>query len=339
MDIIIQGTKLDYTLENENNVLDVVQSIEQWLGENQQIISELKVDGELIHSTEKDILKNHLIENTKLVEIESHFTEEYAISSLLELEKYIKRFVTQLEENKSNDKLPENKEELYEGLKWINDILVNVCRILRVDMNTVYVNTNPLFDCFGQNAIIMNDLEVYKHDPNVYKDLLFNKLIPNLDNLGVYIPKILQTGLFNLSTPDDFDQENVIANINSQIETIDVFLPLIPEIGTNLQSGKELEAFNGMKNVIGMMENIVYYLSKLEGLYKLDYSAIEIDGQKVEKINEDFFNLLKEVSQAFTQNDIVLLGDLLEYELIGKLEIYHRIFKDLIVIIEKKSYN
>ncbi|HEO66394.1 MAG TPA: hypothetical protein ENI73_11080, partial [Spirochaetes bacterium] len=99
MDIVIEGNKLDFELEKENNVLEVVESIEGWLSQKYEVIDELTIDGNSVLPSEKDKLEGTLVSETDVVEIKTLNHLEYAIHSLLELQDYLNRFVDRLNED------------------------------------------------------------------------------------------------------------------------------------------------------------------------------------------------------------------------------------------------
>jgi len=339
MDILIQGSKLEFTLEKENNILEVLESLEDWLVENYKVIEEIKIDGSPVLPTEKKILEDTLISNTKLLEIKTNDHEEHAIKSLIEIKNYLLRLLNELNKDENSFLNNEKKDELIEGLKWIKEALINVCRILNVNANLLFHLDSPLSDTLSKTNVVIVELETYKFNPEVFKEIIKNKLKNNLDKLIEYFPKILSKSFFHFSNSSEFEIKNINENLVDVISTIDAFKPIIPSIGTNLQTGKEFDAYISIKNVISMMENLVYHLQKTESLLQMKYSQLIIDGRCVDDVNKDFNKILMQLSEAFAHNDIVLLSDLLEYELLGNLEIYRRIFEELIVITKKKSYN
>ncbi len=339
MEILIEGSKLDFTLEKENNVQDVIDSVEKWLVENQKIMGDIKVDGQLIEAANKESLAVKQVSKTKVLEIEAINNEEYAINSLIELKDYISRSIQQLEEIAAADFNNDKKNDVFEGIKWVNDMLFNVCRVLGVDMNTVFSKGLPLTDIISRNVVVLTELETYRHDQKIFKEVAGDKLKKNLLELLDYFPKILSKAVLSLSKPGEFNVDNLLENLNDVIINIKDFQPIIPNIGTNLQTGREIEAFTEMKNLLSMMESLIYHLRKIEELLQLNYSEIEVDGKSVKEVSEQFHELLIQLSGAMQNNDIVLLGDLLEYEVLDRLEIYQRIFAEIIVLIQKKNYN
>lgn len=339
MEILIQGNKLDVTLETEKNILQVIESLEEWFSNDHKIIDQIKVDDCIIEPSERKELEKRLISETNLVEISTNDKEEYAINSLGELNDYIDRFLYQLEKNQNDFFDNEKKEKIIEGLKWINEILFSICKILSVDINTIFNNEIPISDIISQNNIALVELETHKYNPTIFKEIICGKLLSNLECLKEYFPKILSKSLFHFSNSKKLEINNVNENLKGIISTIKAFIPIIPKIGTNLQTGKEREAFFEIKNVLSMMDNLVYHLRKVEELLQIKYSVLKVGENCVDDINKEFNHLLNQLSEALLRNDIVLLSDLLEYEIIDKLQIYCSIFEELIVITKKKSYN
>jgi hypothetical protein len=339
MEILIHGDKLDFILEKERNILEILDSIERWLGENNKVIDELKIDGKLIHSTERKELEGHLISDTEKLEITTSNNEEYVINILMDTKGYIDRLLSKLSKGNGVRYDSKQKDDIFEGLAWLKDIFVNSCRVIGIDTNTIFYKALPLADIITSNSIILNDLEVHKHDLKVFSEIINSKLIPNIKKLDKFIPKVLQRGLLHLSKDDNFDIVNIDNCLEDVGDTIDEFTPIIKNIGTNLQADREVEAYIEIKNVLGLMDSINYHLRKLKELFNVKYDNVKVDDKTVDQISEEFYSLLNELSDALKSGDIVLIGDLFEYELIDKLEIYKRIFKELFAVIKKKSYN
>ncbi|MDH5680507.1 MAG: hypothetical protein OEZ36_02900 [Spirochaetota bacterium] len=338
MNILVKGNPLDFELESEENVLEVVETLEKWFLENNEVIEEIKIDGDPILPTQKNALESRLIQNTKQLEINTNSNIQYAVDSIFEVQDYIDKFISQLDNNIDllvNDR----QEDLLEGLKWINEVLLNICRILAIDINTVFYRETPLADIVTQQKAIYLELETYKYNPSVFKEILGGKLRLNLESFDIYLKTLYNTCVFQFTRPDEMDMSYVRESLNNIIETINSFIPKVPHIGTNLQAGKEIEAYLDIKNVLGMMESLVRHLQRVEEIYQLKYADLVIAEKNVDETNKEFNELLKDLSDAFTKSDIVLLGDLLEYELIPGLEVYKRIFQELIVLSEKKNYN
>ncbi len=339
MDIVIEGAKLDFQLEKENNVLEVVESIEGWLSEKYEVIEELNIDGDSVLPSEKEKLEGKLVSETDVVEIKTLNHLEYAIHSLLELQDYLVRFINRLNDDNKTEMDNDKKDEILDGLKWIHGILLNISRILHLDMNTVFVHDKPLSDIVTQNNVILVELDTYKYNLSVFEEIMDTRLKDNLIAIKEYVPKIMNNIVFRYSNPNDLTVEHICGNLEDVMATIRAFIPKIPGIGTNLQAGKQLEAYMDIKNVLAMMEILVGHLQKLEELLKIQYNELVVDKVNVDELNKEFNGLLQQLSVAFSNNDIVLLGDLLEYELIDKLEIYLGIFQELIVLSKKKNYN
>lgn len=339
MDILIQGNKLDFQLESEDNVLEVVESIEGWLNQNSEIIEEISIDGDIILPSQKEELANRPIADTKQIEITTSSQAEFALNSIYELDEYLERFIYQINHNLKEITSTDKKSELSDGAKWANEVVLHACRALSIDANMIFINELPLSDVISRHNIIIVELENHKYNPDVFNDLVSNKLKESLESIKSYLPKILSKAVFQYSSQSDLESENLRDMMTDLLVTISSFMPIIPEIGAKLQAGKEIEAYLEIKNVLGMMQNLVFYLRKLEDILDLKYASLEIDGINVDNLNKEFNELLNELSDAFSKKDIVLLGDLLEYESTEKLEKYRRIFEELIVIAEKKSYN
>ena len=51
-----------------------------------------------------------------------------------------------------------------------------------------------------------------------------------------------------------------------------------------------------------------------------DSDEIQIEGRSLKELNDELFSTLQETKQAMEQGDLVSLSDLLEYELVTKIQ-------------------
>ena len=86
-----------------------------------------------------------------------------------------------------------------------------------------------------------------------------------------------------------------------------------------LQSGKNKEVSNSIKNVADSIDNFCH-IATLASLFPQDFGTATIDGKQFSDFFKDFSPILADFEQALTNNDTVLIGDLSEYEICPRLK-------------------
>ena len=102
-------------------------------------------------------------------------------------------------------------------------------------------------------------------------------------------------------------------------DAISSTVELLPEISESFQTGKDREALEKINRIVSVLELCCIYIKKNFASFS-ESQRDEIDG-----LYEEINSLLTQIVSAFENGDVVLLGDLLEYELPGKFEIYKNI--------------
>jgi len=89
----------------------------------------------------------------------------------------------------------------------------------------------------------------------------------------------------------------------------------LEDISIRMQTGNEYEAMESLQECTRTLENIFGMLKKAQNFFNLNYSRIKVEKEDVAGKIEEIKDILSEVVTAFENNDLVLLADLLEYEL------------------------
>ena len=94
----------------------------------------------------------------------------------------------------------------------------------------------------------------------------------------------------------------------------------INDISVMLQTGKDREALNSIIKFSELSQKTVRLYPLLKNAEIFDFEEILINDIKLSEYYNDLNEILSELIEAFTANDSVLIGDLLEYEVAPRLE-------------------
>ncbi len=103
------------------------------------------------------------------------------------------------------------------------------------------------------------------------------------------------------------------------------FLPELPQVCSNLaevfQGEKPDEGFEPFGELAEIWGHIKTREALVANALELDLGDLEVDGNTVQSVHAELNQFLQEAEQALKDGDIILLADLLEYELAPRAEL------------------
>ena len=109
------------------------------------------------------------------------------------------------------------------------------------------------------------------------------------------------------------------------------------DVSNTLIAGQKHKALTLFSEALDNWRKIIDFLRVIETSYKLTFSEIEVNGKKVEEANTELFKVLTEIKKAIENEDLVTIGDLVEYELKDKIKEQRNIVITLQDIIQKEA--
>ena len=335
MEIFYFNDKIDFTLENEKTLFDIYNSISKWLSENDQMISKILVNENDYDIKNLELMQRMSIANIEKIQIETKTNIDYITEILNEIRIYISKFTGIIESN--IEYLLNNYNEFIDGIKWIIEAYGAVCKSGNVEFHSIFFEDKTLEEALNFLSISITELNKHKHDDKFIKEMLEtgikDKLIL-LQNLNSQILKQVSLKHAIKYKIKDIGLLNTI--IDDHIKDLEIFIPKLSEIGIMVQTKKDLEAFSNIKKIINITENLVLLLTSCEIFLDLNFKEISINNEdNLESINKYFLEQLEEWHTAFKNNDLVLLADVLEYEIAD----YYSKYIEFLKLIKNKYIN
>jgi hypothetical protein len=123
----------------------------------------------------------------------------------------------------------------------------------------------------------------------------------------------------------EIGSESTLALVEDSLQGLLEFLPELPHICRNLaevfQSEKPEEGFDPFVELAEIWGQVKSRQAMVANALELDAGALEVDGKSVHAIHDELNQFLQEAEQALKDGDIILLADLLEYELAPRAEV------------------
>lgn len=336
MKININEETLNFTLENEKNLLQIIDTIEEWLMQKQIVINTLNVDGKEVDVTNRQKLETLELKEISIVNIETLSKVEMALSSITDASSYIDRFLKEMDKEK--EEFLNNKDEKIEGLRWLSDLLFSASVALNVNCASLFVDENSLEEVIAFLSLSANELETKKHDNIFFYDYFMVGVKEKLKVLKSFVPIIISHSFFHSENEkSQLRDDNIRKVLTGLKNNLYHMSPTLTKISENLQSGNDVEALIGIKKIAGVLENLVSSIKRIEDLLGLNFEELKVNGKEIENINKNLLTLLNELFDAFQKQDTVLLADLIEYELIEYFESYKDVIETLIIITNQKK--
>lgn len=290
MDIYIMGNKVDYTIEDEKTVKDIIDSITEIVNSYGQSITEIRIDGKQFLADDPK-LSEIKIENVNNLEVETASFFEISSSLLVSLIP----FTETLKEHIIRNKLSYN--EFDQAKSWISDVLIT--------------SINVLFAFARKSDIIHRRNEIVKYIldfqyNNFLDDSKKEEFLRKLDEILLLLKEI-NSILNKISDEGGLFFDTTIDNDLSEL------LRLIDDIPTKLQLGKDKEAMEEIYEFSEIFISLIEFIEQLISSSSiLPKKIIEtFDLSKFKEVNY----IIESLVENITSKDFVSASDTILYEL------------------------
>ncbi|MBU0599650.1 hypothetical protein KKD87_00790 [bacterium] len=114
--------------------------------------------------------------------------------------------------------------------------------------------------------------------------------------------------------------KDLLAELASFKDKLNLLTKDLIDVAVKLQTGNDLKAMEAFQDDITILEDLITLTHNSGRCFNLNYSQIKVNEKTVEEEILALKDLLKEVIMAFENKDMVMLCDLLEYELSPLME-------------------
>ena len=316
MEIFVNEQELDAELGGEKNLAEIYEAINSWTQEHRKYILNMKVDDEEVAVTRLEEIPS---EGVRRVDFYIGDETDMMLATIEELDRYVDQVGSTLfsRQTLSEEDVP----NLREGMEYIRQIIVSVSSLLHINLAERPAAVTALDDVQEEplERILQRmddrvagfkagsgraEIEAFLADLRDFK-LFLMQLMLKTRTLGAGLEELLET-------VEDFERD------------LPQLLEEIVSINEQFNSGKDAGALETLDRITGRLHDSISALFALD--YKLrargaeTIAELEIGGVSFRTRADTLTGLLRDLSSAFEENDIVAVGDILEYELTGGLE-------------------
>jgi hypothetical protein len=268
--ITLDGQPLDFTLEGEQNLYQVLTSIAQWLSPQKAEITHLSLNGKPIKHWDRKTFEETPIGAIDQLDITTTTESEQEFNELEILLQYFYLLEKALERRKT-------------------DSLMEILREYPHVQPTLEQYLRSVFLTEGSARFPIGGVPSNEEDWNQAEQFV-GKII-----------SLLEARVYELTHPYEACE--------ALIPILDQTKQEIERTSVLLQTGRDREA---IRNVLSFIEILAKALRILARLKPSDL--------RVQEVHRTLSQPLKELNEAFSHRDSVLIGDLLEYEIAPRLE-------------------
>ncbi len=308
MEIVVNNEKIDFTLENEHTLGEVIAAVEAWLNKSNLVAASINLDLRDSDKQERDLIEEpeenwsgtsidgieRLVITARLV-MEIQFSNIQTVLSYLDL---LKSAVEKRDQSKIEDLL-QGREDTFKSL------------------NLIYTSSlNP--SSFQE----INDLRSLLEGANAETILAWP------DGMRKRALDIIEVLDGMLSTRLD-EMINPFTVLASSIKELELASNEIKDVSVLLQTGQEQKAMAAIIEFADLSQRLLRVLSSLEESSHISLKELKIGEERASRFFADFNGILRELIGAFDTKDTVLIGDLLEYEVAPRIELFLNFLREV----------
>lgn len=293
MDIYINGTPLDFTLEKETRLSQVMNSIDQWLQESRMGVTEVKINGKDEPVSQKREWQEINLEEVSRLDLTVLGIAEIKAGEIQTLFDYFDILKQALLSEPPAPKLG----EILAEWPYVEKSLPPLLGEFPSPAGT------SLLDPLKKNLDTSGLLTNRPITAEAAKELV-KSIEPVMTLLNNRLKEILQP-------------RRELESANTLLMQM---LPQVSEVSILLQTGKDQQAMTLVIHFSELLSRILRLLQELSQQGLLSIDTILMDQMPFKEFYQEMNQVLSELVDAFEANDTVLIGDLLEYEVVPRAE-------------------
>lgn len=283
MNIYINNDKIDFQLESEKVLAEVVNALSGWAsGEGYHIIS-VSYDGSL-YDFRNEECKNKPVEEVDTVKIEVKSQIELLLENIQLLHQFFSLFEKAL--NAGNYTL---LHELQNESEMPERLLKEIIGGFQTDLNDGHPDLFTMMKTYSPE----------NQESTETQDYILGRVKSILIILNDRIRELTDS----------------LNEFSAVIKVLRVSLEDINNISILLQTGKDRDALTGIIRFTELTQKLLRIYTILENTGVFDFSSAVIDEMSIRDYFTSLNEILNEFTEAFSVGDSVLVGDLLEYEI------------------------
>ncbi len=291
MKIFVNNIELDFKLEDENTLRQIIESVQKWLHKEGYFIQAISVDGNGLELESAEGWNDTDISGINRLDFSSVNGIEIRLQYLHTLHQFFSLLQRSLEEK---------------NLPLLKEIIGDYQKV-REYLNIIFPPATG-----SGSATLADKINGFLSDSGVLSAEAIPDDTENLTLLISNLVKIISELIREITSP--------LNEILNTAELLKKIVPEMEEISVLLQTGKDKVAMDTIIRFTEFSQKLIriYPFLKAQGILNTDDA--QIMELPFDAFYKDFNKILLDLTKAFGANDSVLIGDLLEYEIAPRLE-------------------
>ncbi|MBL4889646.1 MAG: hypothetical protein JKX97_06465 [Candidatus Lindowbacteria bacterium] len=325
MEIYLNGQPLDFEIEGESNLRDIIDSVSKWLYERGAVLISVRNGGHAIDFADDGVVGKIDLAKIEILEMESQNARLLVIETISELGQYLDRVARLAPQIGEDDISDESVNQLLEGIEWSVDVLLRVEEILQLKYSEIEIEDEKLHKRLLRLGDMRDHIEEAFNSKNqiALRLLMKESMAPLADSVVRALPKILDAAKLGKVVDDQLEElDEVLEAIKSLPENLE-------RIAVKISIGDSSKGMEEFADAIGSLERAFSLIDFCRRHMAISNDVFIVEERSFDERSAALSGVLDELIQAFERKDKVLIGDLIEYEIAPETEALAKVIQQI----------
>jgi hypothetical protein len=315
--VMINDCPVEFGLDSEKSVSDIIQSVAEWTRQRDLVFYELYIDDSLYAI---DAAPDRSLDDVKVINCIVQSKADIVFSTADEAMRYCDRIEAFAARGGDSAGLaPGDRESLATGVSWLLEVLFKVMALLGIDRAGVRFRDREISYYLRVLEGLRDALATAGDAPDL--SLSADAYAGIFSDIKGVLRMLLLSDAMRSLIVQSIDSPDVLLSSLRQTESeLTEQLKNVEAAAVAYQTGKDVDAAGRLKGFIDFIYRYTRTCSQIMPVFRVDLDEVEVDGVSMEKKNRDMRNMLHGVIEVMENNDIISLSDILEYEIKPALE-------------------
>ena len=315
MELTINSFPVNFQLEKEKTVSDIIYSVSQWASERQLVFTQVYIDDEMYLISE---VPEREVGDVSTINCVIQSKADLVFTIVDEGAAYCSRIQSFIQ--KSDDKGVVDSgdiRQLSQGLEWLMEVLHKVLTLLGIAADELKIRDRTVQQYIEELESFQVELSEKEDAPVV--SMVSNKapFFTELKDVFRFLLRSEEMSRLIIQSTDSPDV--IIQSINTIKNELKDQLENIETTAVAFQTGRDNEGSQGLERFIDFIYRYTRMCYQVGPVLAIDTSAIAVNDVSLEEKNNELQDYLIETITILENNDIISLADILEYEILPAL--------------------
>ncbi len=293
MDIFLNDEKLNYSLESEDNLGQVIGGVETWLTKVKMVITSINSDNLVLSYDSEENWGSTPVAGIGTLRLTATKIDDLRLDNM----ETVLDFLSLLRRGIETD----NEDGLNELLAGFQYMLASLEKLFKpvslLDIDRPMQELESLLAGSTAESIL------------AWPDGVRQKALGSIQTISTEVEARIE----EVRAPLD-----VLSRITGELTAS---AAQIGEVSVKLQMGRDREAMKDIVRFSDLSGKLLRLLSRMEETLGFALDGLQIGDKSVGEFFGGFNTILRQLTETFDINDVVLMGDLLEYEVAPRIEL------------------